>query len=167
MNKKGFVFIETVVVLIVLLFGILSLYGTYIILSTNLDRRKHYDNVSDLYKVAILKKEINDELLSDFDDYVEINKDNTSADFCARNMSSEDCLDLMNELNVERIIINLIPINNLVEYNEGFENSFIEYLKTLRTQEINGETMYKKYIIVQFNYGINGENNYYYASLEM
>ncbi len=167
MNKKGFVFIETVIVLLVLVFGILSLYGTYIVLSSNLNRRKHHDNISDLYKVAILKEEINDELSSDFSDYVEINKDNTSINFCTQNMLNDDCLELMNDLNVKRIIINLIPINNLLEYSEGLENSFIEYLKTLRTEEINGEYSYKKYIIVQFDYGVDNTNNYYYASLEM
>ena len=58
MKKNGFVFIETIVVLVVLMAGILALYTVYNTISSNMDRRTYYDSVSDLYKTDILRSKL-------------------------------------------------------------------------------------------------------------
>lgn len=55
-NKKGFVFIETIVVIVVLLTSLLYLYSTFIALSQSEKRRLLYDDVSYLYRTYFVKK---------------------------------------------------------------------------------------------------------------
>lgn len=148
MNKKGFVFMETLVVLIVLVLGIVSLYSIYINLSSNIERRKHYDNVSDLYKTDLIRSNFTN---TDFDgnNVLIINSSN-----CETYMK-EDCSSLLIGLNVNNIYINLTTTKNLYNSNNTFSNSLKEYLKTMYSEN------YTRYIIVNYVYdGIN-----YYASL--
>lgn len=56
MNKKGFVFIETIVVVVVLLTSLLYLYSTYTALSINEKKRITYDDVAYLYRTYSIKK---------------------------------------------------------------------------------------------------------------
>ena len=55
-NKKGFVFIETIVVIAVLITSLLYLYSTFVALSTNEKRRITYDDVAYLYRTYSVKK---------------------------------------------------------------------------------------------------------------
>ena len=55
-NKKGFVFIETIVVIVVLLSSLLYLYSTFVALSQSEKRRLLYDDVSYLYRTYFVKK---------------------------------------------------------------------------------------------------------------
>lgn len=55
-KKKGFVFIETIVVMVVLLASLLILYATFISLSINEKRRLLYDDVAYLYRTYYVKK---------------------------------------------------------------------------------------------------------------
>lgn len=55
-KKKGFVFIETIVVIAILLTSLLLLYSSYISLSNNEKRRLMYDDVSYLYRTYFVKK---------------------------------------------------------------------------------------------------------------
>ena len=174
MKRNGFVFIETVIVLVVLLVGVLSLYGTYASLSTNLSIRSNYDNISDLYKADIALNSMKEELSTDLEEYIIIDTDVNSRNYCTRNME-EGCAELLNELNIDKIYINLIPINEILEgsetvtnnvsvdYTEPLNNSLIEYLKTLKIKKSDGTYDYKKLFIVQFK---NNEKTARYASLE-
>ena len=67
------------------------------------------------------------------------------------------CNSLLTDLEVERIIINFIKLDNIINSDTTIPNSMKEYLKTINTEEIN------KYIIVNYKY--NSKN--YYASLEV
>lgn len=55
-NKKGFIFIETIVVIAVLITSLLYLYSSYISLTNNEKKRLLYDDVSYLYKTYYVKK---------------------------------------------------------------------------------------------------------------
>ena len=55
-NKKGFVFVETIIVIAVLITSLLYLYSTYIALSNNEKARLLYDDVSYLYRTYYVKK---------------------------------------------------------------------------------------------------------------
>ncbi len=56
MNKKGFVFIETIVVIVVLISSLLYLYSTFVTLSNNEKRRITYDDIANLYQTYSMKK---------------------------------------------------------------------------------------------------------------
>ena len=149
--KKGFIFIETLIVLIVLLVTVVGMYGMYIKISTDIDNRSYYDNISDLYKIDILRNNIREESISG-SGLLSITKDN-----CAVYMNS-DCSTLMSSLKAQIIYINLDPISSLVlsEIND-LPNSLKSYLKTINNVKA------KRYIIVNFKY--NDKN--YYGSLRI
>ena len=64
MKKNGFVFVETIVVLVVLVVGMVSLYAFYNGITANIEKREYYDNISDLYKTEIVRNYINTSSLS-------------------------------------------------------------------------------------------------------
>ena len=49
MNKKGFVLLETVIVLLVTVIAMLGLYTTYAFVFKNLKQARKYDNINDVY----------------------------------------------------------------------------------------------------------------------
>ena len=138
MNNKGFVFVETIVVLVVLITGVLGIYSTYSNVSTNIEKRDYYDNISDLYKTDIIRDKINSSLLSG-SGYIQI-KTNDSAYSCVSYMGS-DCNTLLTELNVYDITINLVSISEMLGLSSNFNNSLVEYMKTISSDD-------NRYIIV-------------------
>ncbi len=150
--KKGFIFMETLIVLVVLMVTVVGMYGMFVRLSTDIENRKYYDNISDLYKTDILRSEINKSKLTSTSSLIEITKNN-----CSTYMSSS-CASIMTSLNADKIIINIDSIESLIlSENNGIKNSMREYLKTINK---NGNN---RYIIV--NYKNNDKN--YYASLRI
>ncbi len=149
--KKGFVFMETLIVLVVLSVSLVGIYKTYINISSNINNRMYFDNISDLYKTDILRSEVILDTINVSENVV-ISKDN-----CTTYMNST-CTSLFDSLRVEKIYINnelLETLNNNVLM--PLNNSMVEYLDT-----INKETS-KRYIIVNYKYG----NKNYYASLRI
>lgn len=55
-KKKGFVFVETIIVVAILITSLLYLYSTYISLSNHEKERMSYDDVSYLYRAYYVKK---------------------------------------------------------------------------------------------------------------
>ena len=47
MTKKGFVFIETIIVIVLLSVGIASMYSLMNNITTDIKTRKYFDNISD------------------------------------------------------------------------------------------------------------------------
>lgn len=149
MNKKGFIFLETIAVVAILSASLVSMYSIVIKLSSDIDARKIYDNVSDIYKTDIIREDINKDSIIKTSGYSLITRDN-----CTMYMSS-NCTVLMDELNVQRILINHSFISVVVLDNEDIPNTMKEYMKTLSGND--------RYIIV--NYLYNNKN--YYASLRV
>lgn len=148
--KKGFIFMETLIVLIVLLVTVVGMYSMYIKVSTDIDNRRFYDNISDLYKTDILRNNVDESSISG-SGFLVITKDN-----CESYMKS-DCSTLMSSLKAEGIYINLDPISTLVTSQNDLQNSLRNYLKTINNVKA------KRYIIVNYKY--NDKN--YYASLRI
>lgn len=150
--KKGFIFMETLIVLVVLMVTVVGMYGMYIRLSTDIENRKYYDNISDLYKTDILRSEINVSKLTGSNSMIEITESN-----CANYMSST-CKTVMTTLKAEKIIINLNNIESLIlSENNGLNNSMKSYLRTINKDGNH------RYIIVNFK----NNNKNYYASLRI
>ncbi len=149
MTKKGFVFIETIIVIVLLSVGIASMYSLMTNITTDIKMRKYFDNISDLYKTNIIRNNTNKNLTGST--YLEITKDN-----CTSYMSS-NCNSLLTDLEVERVVINFTNLDNIINSDTTLPNSLNEYLKTINSYKTN------KYIIVNYKYN----NKNYYASLEV
>lgn len=59
MKKKGFVFIETIVVIAVVLGSLLTVYSLYIHANNTTSRRMRYDDVNQLYETYYIQKYLN------------------------------------------------------------------------------------------------------------
>ena len=149
MNKNGFVFIETIIVIVLLSVGIASMYSLMSNITTDIKMRKYFDNISDLYKTNIIRNNTNKNLTGST--YLEITKDN-----CTSYMSS-NCNSLLTDLEVERVVISFTNLDNIINSDTTLPNSLNEYLKTINSYKTN------KYIIVNYKYN----NKNYYASLEV
>lgn len=149
MTKEGFVFIETIIVIVLLSVGIASMYSLMSNITTDIKMRKYFDNISDLYKTNIIRNNTNKNLTGST--YLEITKDN-----CTSHMSS-NCNSLLTDLEVERVVINFTNLDNIINSDTTLPNSLNEYLKTINSYKTN------KYIIVNYKYN----NKNYYASLEV
>lgn len=149
MTKKGFVFIETIIVIVLLSVGIASMYSLMSNITTDIKTRKYFDNISDLYKTNIIRNNTNKNLTGST--YLEITKDN-----CTSYMSS-NCNSLLTDLEVERVVINFTNLDNIINSDTTLPNSLNEYLKTINSYKTS------KYIIVNYKYN----NKNYYASLEV
>lgn len=149
MTKKGFVFIETIIVIVLLSVGIASMYSLMSNITTDIKMRKYFDNISDLYKTNIIRDNVSKNLTGTT--YLEITKDN-----CSSYMTST-CYSLLTDLEVERVVVNFASLDNIINSDTTIPNSMNEYLKTINTYKTN------KYIIVNYKYN----NKNYYASLEV
>lgn len=149
MTKEGFVFIETIIVIVLLSVGIASMYSLMSNITTDIKMRKYFDNISDLYKTNIIRNNTNKNLTGST--YLEITKDN-----CTSYMSS-NCNSLLTDLEVERVVINFTNLDNIINSDTTLPNSLNEYLKTINSYKTS------KYIIVNYKYN----NKNYYASLEV
>ena len=148
-NKNGFVFIETIIVIVLLSVGIASMYSLMTNITTDIKSRKYFDNISDLYKTNIIRDNVSKNLTGTT--YLEITKDN-----CTSYMSST-CYSLLTDLEVERVVVNFASLDNIINSDTTIPNSMNEYLKTINTYKTN------KYIIVNYKYN----DKSYYASLEV
>ena len=125
MTKEGFVFIETIIVIVLLSVGIASMYSLMSNITTDIKTRKYFDNISDLYKTNIIRNNTNKNLTGST--YLEITKDN-----CTSYMSS-NCNSLLTDLEVERVVINFTNLDNIINSDTTLPNSLNEYLKTINS----------------------------------
>lgn len=145
-QNKGFIFIETVIVLVVLATSLIGLYSSFSSVVNNIEKRKYYDNINDVYKVKIVK-----DLLVSYPSgtFEIIDKSNCT------NYMNNDCSEVFNELNILDVLITGNNIQTIIDLDINIPNSMKVYLKTINKNE--------KSLIVHFDK--NGEN--YYSSLEL
>ena len=56
--NKGYVFIETIIVIALMSLSIASIYSLSTKVTGDIEIRRYYDNISDLYKTNIIRKNI-------------------------------------------------------------------------------------------------------------
>ena len=130
MNKKGFVLLETVIVLLVTVIAMLGLYTTYAFVFKNLKQARKYDNINDVYKLNVFYDLRNQEVLDSIsDNFVVINSASCSAYF---NETSEVCQSLMSDLEFNYLIYTKASVDDVLSGNlNGLSNTDINYMKTL------------------------------------
>lgn len=158
MNRKGFVLIETIIVLIVVVLSMLGLYKAYSFVFQNLKQNKYYDNINDVYKVNIFRKAFNS-YPSAQEGFLKVFRDD-----CSKYMDT-NCNALFDSFKNNNNNDYLIYISEniddfLNDYGTGktgnseLNNTDINYLKTLESN--------RAYLIYHYK---NIENRDYYASL--
>jgi len=150
--KKGFVFIETLIVLVVLCVSIVSLYGLYTKIATDINARRYYDNIGDLYKTDLIRNFISQSTIESTTNFITITPSNCSS------FMKDGCKTVLETLNVQNVYINNSDINVILASSTiTLNNSAREYFQTISR---NKNT---RFIVVNFKY--NGRN--YYASLRI
>ena len=134
MKKSGFVLIETIIVLVVVVVCMLGLYKSYSFLFNNLKQNKYYDNINDIYKINSVKKLF----LTGFpsDDYIKITTSN-----CASYMSS-DCTQIYALLGIDTVFYTGVNIDVVLTSASDLSNTDKNYMKFLE----NGH----KYLIIHY-----------------
>ena len=167
MKKRGFVLMETIVVITVLCVVMIVLYAAYSKLLIDVNKKSLYDKTEYIYKTNIvrdyLEERLNSEVYSSSSYYVH----------CRNSLSSNKCYDeelagnyqseLFEFLGVEAVYITLWNVGNISESDlTGFEATTQNYI---RRMDPTNESAFR--IIVMFK----SENNdtdqdvYEYASL--
>lgn len=124
LNKKGFIFIETIIVLTITMVCLVSLYSGFNLVIKNIENKKYYDNINDIYKVNIAKKLINNNTSTN--QYLDITENN-----CVYYMDS-NCALVFNNLGINHFVITGNDVSKLYDFkDEVFTNSFVKYIKTL------------------------------------
>lgn len=144
MNKDGYIFIETIIVLTVTMVCLLSLYNGYSLTVNSIENRKYFDNINDVYKTNIAKKMLNQNV-----DEVIIDKNN-----CI-NYMDKDCNLILENLEIDNVYITNNVENIINSESKEYKNSLKRYLRTL-----DNDT---KYIIISRS----EKENMYYASLKL
>ncbi len=148
MNRKGFVLVETIIVLVVVIVSMLGLYKAYSFVFSNLKQNRYYDNINDIYKINVIKKTFTNGYPSS--NYIKIE----SVD-CTGYMSG-DCTDLYTLLDIDYVIYNNINIKEVLSgTHTDLTNTDINYMKILQNNH--------KYLIIHYE----SDNKDYYASLSM
>lgn len=146
MHNKGFIFIETVTVLVVLSASLIGLYSSFSSVVNNIEKRKQYDNINDIYKVKIVK---------DLFESIPSNTYTTIDNSNCTNYMNADCKEVFSELSISEVLVTGNNIQTIIDLDINITNTMKEYLETINKNE--------KSLIVRFNR--SGEN--YYSSLEL
>ena len=146
MHNKGFIFIETVIVLVVLSASLIGLYSSFSSVVNNIEKRKQYDNINDIYKVKIVK---------DLFESIPSNTYTTIDNSNCTNYMNADCKEVFSELSISEVLVTGNNIQTIIDLDINIPNTIKEYLETINKNE--------KSLIVRFNR--SGEN--YYSSLEL
>lgn len=166
-NKKGFVFIETIVVIAVMLTSLLMLYTSYITLSNNEKRRLLYDDVSYLYRTYFVKKYFTSQRIDRIIENLDNTNLSTNANFiipfgCGsmdafENYAKEGsfCEVMSQNLHIAHIYLtyyDLSILQNCTNNEDGLCTTFARvnqdlgaYLRTLGGQNVPGYRMIIEY----------------------
>lgn len=155
MNKKGFVLIETIVVLLVVVVCMLGLYKAYSFVFEDAKQNKYYDDINDIYKINILKRTFIEGYPTIDSGYVKFEPSE-----CAQYGMSEDCTSLLTEFKVRDVIYTTMNISEILDSHvstniDVLSNTDIEYMKHLEDNH--------RYLIIRSSK--DGYN--YYASLSL
>ena len=78
MHKNGFIFLESLIVIVTLISTLLLLYHSFKRITNNVKQKENYDEVNYIYRSEYLKENLQKYILDDFlkdQDYLEINNE--------------------------------------------------------------------------------------------
>lgn len=78
MQKNGFIFLESLIVIVTLISTLLLLYNSFKRITNNVKEKDNYDEINYIYRSEYLKENLQKNILDDFlkdQDYLEINNE--------------------------------------------------------------------------------------------
>ncbi len=135
-DNKGFVLIETMVVLTVTMISLLTLYSAYILILKNAQQKQYYDNINDVYKANVVLN------LSEENKLYEFNNTNGYVAYTPSNCSAngamvKDCSELFNNLDITYAIYTKKGANINQSDTNIFVNTFKKYISSIDTNNAN------------------------------
>ncbi len=187
MNKKGFVFIETITVLVVVILSLTLMSANYVLLRTKSKAKLHYDRTNELYALRTFMDIGVNELnnygnivsylnLSGTKDYIvtsttcdgsKLNSD----DSLSFNKFVPNCNDVLNTLNIKTLLITS-DIDYTSKKYTSLSTGMIKYLEQTQKSDYyvmgdEGDSSIRKrdisYVVGEFY----SNNEYYYASIKI
>ena len=177
MKKDGFVFLESVIVLVVVALSLTMLISSYSLITRRSNEKEYYDRASDKYLLnAIVNIGVNDDcnyVTPGSCGYANINLQATQKNCKETKMGKllYDCSQTFQDMNIRYIYV----VDNIkAELNNGdavnkYDNGTIEYMKTLKKCNDEGSANSNTcndpiaYMIGVFH----RSGNYYYASISI
>lgn len=168
MKKKGFVLMETIVVISVLCVVMITLYSSYSKILVGVNKKSLYDNTEYLYKASVVRDYLEDILNPDLYSSTQIYmycRNSIAGSKCYDNPSSSRFQnDLFKTLGVESIYITIWNTDDIdPSFITMFEATTQNYIKTMDPTNEDG-----KRIIIMFKDENDQTGNaiYQYASLK-
>lgn len=167
-NKKGFVLIETIIVMSVLLIGMIILYSNYNKMIINSSKVNYYDNVDDMYTAYYTYKYANDLIAWNSDSNYEVIKTGNLG---------ENFKNIFSNLNIETIYyFSKKGFENIFSEKDGncedkpnqllcYDGTTINYLRSIENKNDTSkcdDTNVPCITIVK----INRDDHYYFAKYE-
>lgn len=130
MNKNGFVFVETIVVLTVTMVSLILLYRSYVLIINRLQQKTYYDNINDVFRASVVKQML--ESVSFDGNYIVLKPE---AGNCDAYMQI-DCPIVLKELDISRILI-IKDTEEIIDSptDEIITNTLKRYLHTIDNYE--------------------------------
>lgn len=146
MNNKGFVMIETIIVVTILSIGLISLYSSYNLILSKASTKSHYDNAQHVYKSYFVGKYLEENNLLNF-----------SGNFKEIPINNADLINIAKVFEIDKIYLakgsysvisnktNLLKldgssidyINNMDEYKEDKINVIVKYIEENDDEVLN------------------------------
>lgn len=126
-EKRGFVFIETIIVIVVAMVLLVSIYSSFSLILANINRKEKYDNINDIYKANIINRMFSTYSIGA--DYVSIDSSN-----CSSYMNS-DCANVMSDLGISDIFVNTIPYEDILATEPDLPSTLISYMNSKDNSE--------------------------------
>ena len=147
MNKKGFVLVESIVVLVVVAFSVAILIASYGVITRKIKEKENYDKASDKYLLYAISQLGADETCNysskgSKTDKCELEEFSATSVSCRTTKVGdmmEDCEKVFKYLNIKHLYVvkdirkELNSLNVQTDYNnKDYTNGMIEYMKTLK-----------------------------------
>ncbi len=157
MNKKGFIFVETIIVITIVLSSLLIVYSLYSSSLNQENKRLRYDDISKVYETYYIKKYLEtfelDTLKNNIkDDVLYQNIYAGQSDLFGGYYNNEKLFfeNMWNELHIQAIYLTTYDVSDMCDSGTTrpicSDRNLVNYLDTLD----NGESEYNYRLIISF-----------------
>lgn len=182
MNKKGFVFIETIVVTAILLASLVLVYSLFVSSNNNETRRLRYDDMNKLYQTYYLKQYLEsfdlDTLKARINDttlYQNIYPGQSDLFGAAYNGEKKFFESLWSDLHIQTVLLTTYDVSKITECDSDStaalcaNTNLMTYLRTLDNDEFDGYRLIVEFASKQSGEACTTTANcfYYYANVKV
>lgn len=153
-DKKGFIFVETIVVLVVVVFSLTLILASYSLVTRKSKMKYYYDQVEDIYLLYVIANLGNATSTAYTSGDTFIANKNTCNTYMSENF--ETCSQVFSDRDLGVEYFGYIKsVSAILSNPTSYDNGIIEYVKQLKNNE-----KYHYLILVRYK-----NNEYYYSSI--